>query len=143
MAHDLVADEQEEFVQGRTFSEGDVVDEVARRVLRAGGEDVGLHHVVDIAEVTRGFTVAVDMHGLALQEGGEPLRDDRRIRAAGVLTLPEDVEVAQADGRKAVAAGEDVGVKLVDVFGDGIRREGLADDVLPLGERLFVAVGGA
>ena len=80
---------------------------------------------------------------MCIRDSGEPLRDDRRIRAAGVLTLPEDVEVAQPDGRKAVAAGEDVGVKLVDVFGDGIGGKGLADDVLAFGERLLVAVGGA
>src|SRR2546430_12597087 len=38
------------------------------------------------------------------------------VRAFGILTRPEDVEIAEADGRHSVAAVEDVRVELIQIF---------------------------
>ena len=135
-------DEIEEFVQGGALAEGHVVDLVAGLVLSEAGEEVGLHDVVDVAEVAAGLAVAVDVDGLATDEAGEPLGYDGRIGAEGILALAEDVEVAQAHGGEAVAAGKHVGIEFVDVLGHRVGREGMAYLVLDLGQLRGVAVGG-
>jgi hypothetical protein len=43
----------------------------------------------------------------------DPLRNDSRVTAHGVLARPKDVEVPQADRGQPVAAGKDVCVELV------------------------------
>src|SRR5207244_4609906 len=65
------------------------------------------------------------------------------VGAVGDLTRTEHVEVAQADGRQAIAAGENVRVQLVHVFGDGVGRQRSADDVLDFGQPGMVAVNRA
>ena len=61
---------------------GDVVGLVHRlRILHGERrEQVGLHDVVDVAEVARGLAVAVDVGGLAAQHRADPGRDHRRRR---------------------------------------------------------------
>ena len=97
MAHHFLADEVEQFVQGRALAKGHVVDLVAGFGRGEAGQQVGLHHVVDVAEVAAGLAVAVDEDGLFLQQAGEPLGDDGGIGAVGILTLAEDVEVTRAN----------------------------------------------
>ena len=142
MAHHFLTDEVEQFVQGRALAKGHVVDLVAGFVRGEAGQQVGLHHVVDVAEVAAGLAVAVDEDGLFLQQAGEPLGDDGGVGAVGILTPAKDVEVAQAHGGEAVAAGEDVGVELVHILGHGIGRQGVADLVFHLGQLGGIAVGG-
>ena len=118
-------------VQRGAVADGDVVDLVARLgAFAGGGQQVGLDGVGDVAEVAAGFAVAVDVDRLALEQRGSPLGDHGGVGAVGVLAGAEDVEVAQADGCEAVAAGEDVGVEFVDVLGDGVGAERLADACL-------------
>ena len=102
-----------------------------------------MHDVGDEAEVAAGFAIAVDVDGLALDQAGNPLGNDGGIGAVGVLPGAEHVEVAQAHGVKAVAAGKHVGIQLVDVFGDGVGAQGFANDVFDLGQAGVVAVGAA
>ena len=109
---------------------------------REAGQQVCLYDVVDIAEIAAGFAVAVDIDLFAPDQGLEPLGNDGGIRAVRVLALAKDVEIAQADGWKAVAALKDVCIKLVNIFGYRIGREGMADAILDLGQFLAVAVGG-
>ena len=111
--------------------------------MRGGGEQVGLNHVGDEAEVAAGFAVTVDVHGIAFDQAGNPLGEDSGVRAFGVLARAEDVEVAQADALQAVAAGKHVGVEFVHVFGHGVGAQGFADGVLDLGQAGVIAVGGA
>ena len=69
----IVAQQGEQAVERGSFADGDVVDLVARfGVLRGGGQQVGLHGVVDKAEVAAGFAVAVDEDGFALEQRGGP-----------------------------------------------------------------------
>lgn len=53
------------------------------------------------------------------------------------------IEVAQANGVKAVAAGKHVGIQLVHVFGHGVGAQGFADVFFHLGQRGVVAIGAA
>ena len=89
-------------------------------VLRGSGQQVGLHHVGNKAEVAAGFAVAIDVDRLALDHAGNPLGDDGCVGAIWVLARAEDVEVAQADALHAVGFAEHVGVQLVHVLGDGV-----------------------
>ena len=143
VADDFFADEREQLGERGPLAERHVVDLVPGRVVGAGGQQVGLHHVVDVAEVAGGFSVAVDVDRRALGERGEPQRDHGGVGSVRVLPLPEDVEVAQADGREAVAAREDFGVQLVHVLGHRVGGQRLADAILLLGQGGLVAVGGA
>ena len=110
---------------------------------RCGGQQVGLYGVGDKAKVAAGFAVAVDVDGFAFEECGRPFGDDGGVGAVRVLAGAEHVEVAQADGVEAVAAGKDVGIQLVDVFGHSVGAQGFADVFFHLGQRGVVAVGAA
>src|SRR5438046_1679434 len=87
-------------------SAGDVED-LAARPVRVGGQDVGLDHVLDLGEVARLRAVTVDLHGPAFERGQNELRNDGRVLRRRVLTRPEDVEVAQADGLHAIERSEE------------------------------------
>ena len=143
-ARELVANELEQAVERRPVVDGHVVDLVdgigARRRRR---EQVRLHRVADVAEVAAGLAVAVDDDLVAGQQRPHPARDHRRVGALRVLPLAEDVEVAQPGHLQPVAAGEHVGVELVDELGHRVRRQRPADDVLDLGQCRMVAVGRA
>ncbi len=124
----VVAQQAEQGVEGGAVADGDVVDLVARLgVFAGGGQQVGLYGVGDVAEVAAGFAVAIDVDGIALEQRGRPFGDHGGIGAVGVLPRAKDVEVAQADGGETVAAGKHVGIEFVDVFGDGVGAERLAD----------------
>lgn len=117
MADDLLADKLEKLVERGPLAEGYIIYEVPGVFRGMGRQQVRLHHVVDVAEIAGRLAVSVDMDGIALRQCGEPLGDHRRVRAVRVLTLAEHVEVAQADGLEAIAVRENLGIKLVDVFG--------------------------
>ena len=141
---ECIADGREEGVERGALADGDVVNLIdGGRIGHGRGQEVGLHGVVDVAEVTAGLAIAVDEDVRAAEEGGSPGGDDGGIGAGGILTRAEDVEVAQADAAQAVGAGEDIGVELVDDFGDGVGRERFADAVFLLGQAGVIAVGGA
>src|SRR5450830_1279777 len=112
-------------------------------VLRGGGEQVGLHHIGNKTEVAAGFAVAIDEDRFALDHTGGPLGYDGGISTVGVLAGPENVEVAQANGVKAIAAGKHVGIQLIDVFGNRVGAQGFANGVFNLGQAGVVAIGGA
>ena len=110
-----------QFVQRGAVAHGHVVNLVdGRGVGRGGGQQVGLHHVGNKAEIAAGFAVAIDVNGLALDHAGNPLGDDGCVGAIRVLAWTKDIEVAQADALHAVGFAEHVGVQLVHVFGDGV-----------------------
>ena len=124
----------EQLVQTRAFVDCDVIDLVdGFRVRRRGCEQIHLHGVIDVTEVAAGPAIAVDLHPLVFHHGRNPFGNDRGVGAVRVLARTEHVEVAQADGLHAVAAGENVRVQFVRVFGDGVGRERSADDVLDFG----------
>ncbi len=79
-----------------------------------------MHHVIDIAEVARGFAITVDLAALSGRELTEPARDDRRIGTLGILPGPEHIEIAQANRLHAVGTPEHIRIKLVDIFGHGV-----------------------
>ena len=140
----VVTKMNEEVIEAGAVADSNIVHLIGSGgVFAGGGEQVGLDGVVDVTEVAAGFAIAVDIHRLILDHGVDPFRDDRRIGAVGVLPLTEDIEVTQADGLEAVGAGEDVGVKFVDQFGNGIGRERFADLVFHFGQVGVVTIGRA
>ncbi len=124
-----------ELIKGGAVAESGVVYLVYGFGIFGGErEHVHLYHVVDIGEVARVFAVAVDVgrfvsHEFLYEEG-----DYGRVCSVGVLAASKYVEVAQADVFSAVGAGKHVGIKLVDVFCDGIWRKGAADYVFHFGQ---------
>jgi len=133
----------EQGVEGGSVAEGHVVNLVLRFGLGGGGQQVDLDDVFDEAEVAAGFAVAVDEHILALDHRGSPFGDHGGVGAVRILALAEHVKISQANGVEAVGTGEHVCVEFVDVLGDGIGRQGLANLVFYLGQPRVVAVGGA
>jgi hypothetical protein len=53
------------------------------------------------------------------------------------------IEVTQANGDEAVAAGKHVGIQLVNVFGHGVGAQGFANVFFHLGQGRVVAIGAA
>ena len=141
---EVVAQQLEQPVERGAIAHGHVVNLVQRvRIGGGGGQQIGLHGVGHVAEIAAGFAITVDPHGFALQQRGRPLGNHGGIGAVGILPRPEHVEVAQANGLEAVAVGEYVGIQLVDVLGDGIGAERLANALLHLGQGRMVAIGAA
>ena len=133
-----------ELVKGGALAVCRVVDLVYCFLVRGReGEHVHLYDIVDICEVTAVFPVSVDSGGLVPHELLYEKGDDRGVCAVGVLTAAEDIEVSQTDVFRTVGAGEHIGIELIHVLCDGIRREGPADDILNLWQSLAVTVGGA
>ena len=138
------AEHGEQFIQTGPLVHRDVIDLVDGFGIRGrGGEQVYLHHVLDVTEVPAGFAVAVDLDRVVFHHGRDPFGDHGCIRPVRVLARAKDVEIAQADGFHVVAAGEDARIKFIDVFGHGVGRERLADSVLDFWQPGFVAVDGA
>lgn len=141
---EVVTQQSKQGVERGAITHGHVIDLIpGLRVGRGSGQQVGLHGIGDKAEVAAGFAVAVDVHHLALQQGGGPFGNDGSIGAVGVLPRAEYVEVAQANGVEVVAAGEYFGVQFIDVLGHCIGAERFADGVFDLGQCRVVAIGGA
>ena len=74
VADDLVTDKPEKLVERGPLAEGHIVDEVPGVFRSIGCQQVRLHHIVDIAEITGRFAVPVDVYGIPLRQGGEPLQ---------------------------------------------------------------------
>ncbi len=141
---EAVAQRKEQFVERGSVAHSHVVNLVAGLWAGGcGGQQVGLHSVGHVREVAAGFTIAVDVDGLALEQCGRPFGDDGGIGAVGVLAGAKHIEVAQANGVKTVAAGKHVGIQLVHVFGHGVGAQGFADVFFHLGQGWVVAIGAA
>ena len=137
-----VANKGEKLVQGGTLAKGHIVDLIDRFwILGGGGQEVGLDAVVNIAKVAGGFPVAVYLHWIVAQHGGVPFGNDRGVGPVRVLAAAVDIEIAQADARKAVGTGEDVGIEFVHVLGHGVGRQGGADGIFVLGQLRMIAIG--
>lgn len=133
-----------QLVQAGAVAYGDVIDLVGCIFMGCSGcAQVGLYGVFDVAKVTTGFAISVDVDWLVLDHGEDPFGDHGCIGAVWVLAAAEDVEIPKTDGFKSVGFGEDISVQLVDQFSYGIRREGLADLVFNLGQVWVVTVGRA
>ena len=106
-----------QLVERSTVADGNVVNLIdGLWIFRGGGQQVDLSHVLNEAEVATGFSIAIDIDGLAFNHACNPLWDDCGIGAIGVLARAKDVKVAKADGAKAVGAGEHIGIEFVDVL---------------------------
>ena len=132
----------EKGVEGGSVAKRHIVNLIGRFCFGSGGQQVNLHHVFDKTEVPAGFAIAIDEDILVLDHGGGPFGDNGGVGTVGVLAFAEHVEVTQADGVEVVGAGEDVGIEFVDVLGDGVRGQGLANLVFHFGQARVVAVGG-
>lgn len=106
-----------QLVKGGSVAYGNVVNLInGFWMFSGGGQQVDLSHVLNEAEVATGFSIAIDVDGLAFNHARNPLWDDCCIGAIGVLAGTKDVKVAKADGAEAVGAGEHIGIELVDVL---------------------------
>ena len=63
VAAHLLPDQGKKFVQGGALPEGHVVDGVASVAFGETGQQIGLHDIVNIAEIPAGLTVAVWRNG--------------------------------------------------------------------------------
>ncbi len=142
--HDFLAQQLVKGVQACLLAKRHVVDLIRRFRMRTQPcQHIGLHHVVDIAEVARGFAVAIDETRLIAADGFGPIGNHRRIRPIGVLAGAEHVEIAQSDALQAIDPAEYVCVEFVEIFGHRIGRQRLADEVFDLGQARVIAIGGA
>lgn len=93
---DPVFDHLKQRVQRGAFSKGHVIDLVQGiGVFACSRKDVGLDGVIHKAEIPGGFTIAIDVGGLSIQERREPFGDHRGIGAVGVLRGPKREGLAQ------------------------------------------------
>lgn len=133
-----------EFIQRGTVAHCHVVNLVhCIGAGRGGSQQVGLDHVGNKAKVAAGFAVAVDVDGLVLDQAADPFGYDCGVGAIRILAWTKYVEVTQAHALQAVGLAKYVGVQLVDVFGDCVGAQRLANDVFDLGQCGVVAIGAA
>jgi len=87
----------EQFVQGRPFSQSDVIDLVGRlRTAHSCGEQVGLNDVGYVTKIAGRLSVSIDVNAFILEERCNPFRYHRRITPFRVLALTKNIEIAQA-----------------------------------------------
>lgn len=132
----------EELVEACLPTKGNVVDEAFNAdIVRSGRKQVSLDDVLDIAKVSAGLAVAIDLDDAVIEHSLDPARNHGCIGPIRVLPLAKDVEVTKADAVHSVLLVEYVGIEFVDVLRDRIGRERLADHVLDLRQGRMIAVG--
>lgn len=141
---EVLAEHGKEGIEVGALAVGHIVDCIdGAGLVGQGRELIGLDHVVDIGIITGVAAVAIDHGAFVLHELHHEERYHRRVSAVGVLPAAEDIEVAQANGLGAIQIAEVRCVEFVDVLGNRVGRQRLANDVLDFGQRGAVAVGGA
>ena len=111
-------EDSKHFIQIGVGTKGGIVHLVQRlRVGSGGSQLVDLNDIVNIGEIARMATVTVNHRSLATQHLADEFRDHRSIGALGVLPAAEYIEIAQADGSKAIHPMEDLGIQLIDILG--------------------------
>ena len=85
--------------------------------------EIGLYNVLNVSEVTRLFTIAIDMALLTINEKFEELRNNCCISSIRILTTTKDIEVAHAVGVKVVMLGILLSPLFVTTLADCIRTE--------------------
>jgi len=112
------AEQAKQLIQTGSGVYADVVDLVHCFASQGGRrQKIRLHDVFDIAVVAPGFPVAINKNGFVSDQGRDPLRDHRSIRAFRILPGPKDVKVTESHGFQSITAAENLGVQLIDVFG--------------------------
>ena len=113
-----------ELIERGALAEGRVVNLVYGLLIVSGyGEHIHLYHIINICEVARILAIAVDSGRFVAHQFLDEERYHCRISAVGVLAAAEDIEVSQTYVLKvAICASEDIGIKLIYVFGDGVGR---------------------
>ena len=81
--------------------------------------------ILDKTEVATGLAITVDKEILSLNHRRSPLGNHRRISSVRILAFAEHIEVPEPNRLEAVGAGKHIRIKLIDVLGHGIGREGL------------------
>lgn len=141
---EVIAEHGEELIEVYSFAAGDVIDAIdGLGFVGKGGQLVGLDDVVDVGEVPGEAAVAIDDGAFVAHEFHHEEGNDGSVGAVGILSAAKDVEVTQADGLGAIEIAKVRSVEFVDVLGDGIGREGLANLIFDLGQAGAVAIGGA
>lgn len=85
----------EELVKRGSVPDSDVIDLISRTLSGGGGgEEIGLHCIIDKTEVPAGFAVAIDEDVFPGNHRSNPFWDNRSVGAGRILALAEDVEVA-------------------------------------------------
>ena len=108
-----------------------------------GGEQIRQHHVLDVGEVARLQSVAVDDRRDVGGQRLEEERDHRRVGRRGALSRAEDVEVAERDALDQPGAGEREHVLLTGQLLGRVRRAGERLAVLDLRHGGRIAIHGA
>ena len=103
------------------------------RIFRGSGQYVHLRGIVDVAKISTGFAVAVDIHRFVFDERGYPFGDYNSTGTIGILATTENIEIAQADSFEIIGAGKDIGVDFIHPPGNSIGGKWFANLVFPLG----------
>ena len=112
----------EHLEQADALAGADVDDFTLQFAAAGGGEQVRVHHVVDVGEVAGLLSIAEDRRLRAAGEGLGERGDRRRIGRVGILPRAEDVEVAKTHRRERIAVRERGAERFAGDFAGGIRR---------------------
>ena len=97
------------------------VDDPPCRGFGIGSQQIAVHHVGNISEITRLFAITVDDRRLAGKHARNEDRNDGGIGAVRILSRPENVEVSNADRLQAVGVKKRLTVVLARQLGSRIR----------------------
>lgn len=133
------AQQSDNLIEGDAMAGGEIHD-LAADGIGMRGQQVALDGVLNEGEVAALLAVAVNDGHLAGKHAATEDGENAGVLRGGILMRTEDVEVAQADGFKAVDAGEGTHVVLAGELGDGVGRDGIGRHLLVLGQRGRVAI---
>src|SRR5713101_5468747 len=91
-----------------------------RRRSRAG-QQIGRDRVVDVGEITAGFSIPKDRGLIPAQQLHTEFGEYSGVFRRWILPWPENIEVAQADGFEAIATVERHHVKFARQLGHRVR----------------------
>ena len=93
--YNSVTDIAEKFIQGCAGAISNIIYLInSFFICSAGGEQVGLNAIVNIAEISAGFSIAVDIYVLSFDQGGKPFWHDSGIGAVRILAFSKDIEIS-------------------------------------------------
>src|SRR5208283_1365890 len=90
-----VLDKPQQLVEGRAIPTGNIVH-LAKSLgtVGQGSQNICLHHVLNVTEITAGLTITIYDGGLPIDQSIYPAGDNGCICTIRILPLPEYVEIS-------------------------------------------------
>jgi hypothetical protein len=104
------------------------------------GQQIGLHHIINIGEIPGLFPIAKNDRRTTIEECIDKPRDDRRVDRGWILFGTKNIEISERDRFKAVELKKELAVLLSDIFLQGIGGKRVGRYLLSLRQGRGIAI---